>query len=84
MDDAARGELIIERLREYWTRPQTCAACGTSEWDMVGETFLPRWKAEERTTDFGHGVPAVALICKKCGFMVFFSCESLGLIGKKP
>ena len=57
-----------------------CGVCANKTWNLVPEIVgTPVYRNDEMTWG---SIPMIALLCKGCGYVMFFSAATLGL-GKK-
>lgn len=73
---------INEAVTKIWPAKFPCPIDGSDDWEGAGETFFP--SRTPASINFSYGIPAVAVACKKCGYMVFLASAALGLAEGEP
>lgn len=74
---------IIKVLQERGVK-QPCARCGTSNFEVVGETMIPLNDDPRIIRLPGPTVPAIMLACKNCGDITFHAQGPLNLTKSTP
>ena len=67
-----------EKFAEFWKDPVVCPACKTNEW-YFGPNLEHLFHLSELGTPNISIVTTVPVFCKKCGYIMLFSAEHLGL-----
>jgi hypothetical protein len=70
VDDALRIK-VAEHLKKTW-RTSACLLCGCTTWELHGHVTVLLADVPGGTSST-EGLPAVALVCQRCGNTVFMN-----------
>ena len=71
-------------LHKWWHQPQVCQVCGFNQW-TVG-TLVARLPVQnpEGGMELGKAYPEIRVVCRRCGYTVFFNAIVMGLAKGTP
>lgn len=67
-----------EKFKEFWKEPVTCPVCKTADW-AFGRNLAHLFHVSDLVASQIAVITAVPVLCKKCGYIMLFSAEMLGL-----
>ena len=72
---------IEDYFKAHWSKPIVCPVEGHIDWQIGAHLVIPPiWRAETGMSMGGISYPHVMIICKKCGYTMFFNAIWLGLL----
>jgi predicted nucleic-acid-binding Zn-ribbon protein len=71
---------VVSWLKEKWIEPTNCPICKVNEW-LVGDHVITPVLVGEKGALLGNiAYPHVLLICKTCGYTIFFNAVKLEIL----
>jgi hypothetical protein len=75
-------EILIQKLQTVWSEPRDCPICRKNDWTIVDKIYEIREFYEGNFVIGGGGAifPLIAVVCKVCGYTLFFNAILLGIV----
>ncbi len=81
MDEEKKTQVANALLNKGVKLP--CPRCGTKNFEVVGQTFLPINDNPNLFLIGGPMIPSVIIACSNCGFLTLHALEPLQLLPSK-
>jgi hypothetical protein len=74
-------EILFQKLKKTWHEPRNCPICHKNDWAIMDKIYeIREFHGGGFVIGGGAILPVICIVCKICGYTIFFNAILLGIV----